>query len=200
MSLFNKHSVDLQADSLAAYLPSGELFKSARISDSNFRKLLLGLASELFNAEGYLVTAANEYDVRTTTLFIEEWESALGIPDDCFDTTGSIIQRRGQVLLKLYARGTQTVEDFIEIGNLLGITLTVTPGIQAIAFPLTFPVYFFFTNIEARFSIFILSSTSGSAFPLLLPFLLGPSSVSTLNCFLQKIKPANVNLIFEGTP
>jgi len=197
MTLFKQHSVEDHADSIAAYLPSGELFKSARITDSNFRKLLLGISHELFTAEGYLITAAKEYDIRTTTLFIQEWESALGIPDDCFKGDGTIVERRAHVLIKLIARGTQTAEDFIEMGNLLGLNLVVNAGIDLMRFPFTFPIFFFDNEKHARFSIVITDvSGVGSVFPLILPFTLGETTATKLICFLKKLKPANVELFY----
>ena len=93
-NLIFQHSISKHADSIADYLPGGKLFESARITDTNFRKLLIGLAKELFNAEGYLKIVSNEYDINTTTLLIEEWESALGIPDTCFAADGTIEERR----------------------------------------------------------------------------------------------------------
>ncbi len=193
--LFNKHDVEQHADGIAAYLPSGELFKSARISNSNFRKLLLGVAQEFVNAESYLITASEEYDIRTTSLFIEEWESALGIPDDIFTTDVTIEERRVQVLIKLMARGAQTVEDFIQLANVLGFDISITPGIEIIEFPLVFPIPMIETLVHARFIMYI--QDNRSTLPLTLPFTIGAIPMTKLIQFLNKIKPANVKIITD---
>jgi len=40
--------------------------------------------------------------------FLDEWERALGIPDDCFDLANTDDERRINILTKLAALGVQT--------------------------------------------------------------------------------------------
>lgn len=197
--LITQHSKEKHADSLADYLPGGKLFEAARITDSNFRKLLLGLAGELFTAEGYLKTVSNEYDINTTTLLIDEWEGALGIPDTCFSGDGSLDDRRRDVLVKLASLGVQTPEDFEALGDIFGVSVEVNPGIEfASVFPMVFPFIFFDTVKQARFTIIVdFTVEAASRFPLTFPFTFGSAGINTLECLFNRLKPANCDIIFR---
>ena len=92
-----KHDRADHADVLADFLPNGPLFEAKKISGSSFRLLLQGFAGELFTAEGYIKTFDEEYSPLTTVLLIEEWESALGIPDSCFKASGDTDERRTHI-------------------------------------------------------------------------------------------------------
>ncbi|MCK4830290.1 DUF2313 domain-containing protein [bacterium] len=174
------------------------MFESARISDSNFRKLLLGLAGELFTAEGYLKTVSNEYDINTTSLLIDEWEGALGIPDSCFSGGGTLEERRRDILVKLASLGVQTEDDLINLAALFGVTITVSPGIDFAIFPLTFPWLFFSSETEARFTIIVdFSVQEANKFTLTFPFIFGTGEVGILECLFTKLKPANCDIIFR---
>lgn len=197
--LITQHSRSEHADSLADYLPGGRLFESARAFDSNFRKLLLGLSGELFTAEGYLKTISNEYDINTTNLFIEEWESALGIPDDCFLGNGTLNERRRDVLVKLASLGVQTAEDFEGLGSIFGVTVTVHAGIDfSSIFPATFPFIFFDSAKDARFTIIVdFTVQEPSRFTLTFPFVFGSKEIAILECLFNKLKSANCDIIFR---
>lgn len=197
-NLISQHSTSKHADSLADYLPSGRLFESARITNTNFRNLLLGLAGELFTAEGHLKTISNEYDINTTSLLIEEWEGALGIPDSCFSGTGGLIERRRDVLVKLASLGVQTAEDFVALAALFGVVVTVNPGIDFAIFPLEFPWLFFSSEKEARFTIIVdFTVQEANKFPLIFPFVFGSDTIGIMECLFNKLKPANCNIIFR---
>ncbi len=199
MTLFDPHLTAEQADSLADYLPGGRLFQSARTNGSNLRKLLNGLGNELFTAEGYLRTISNEYDINTTTLFIEEWEAALGIPDDCFTGTGTIQDRRRDVLVKLASLGVQTEQDFIGLAALFGIVVTIEQGANvACIFPFVFPCIFFSSGKEARFTIIVQFTVDASnQFPLTFPIPFGDATIAIVECLFSKLKPANCAIQFN---
>lgn len=198
-ALIKHHSKSKHADSLADYLPSGRLFEASRTDGTNFRKLLMGLSSELFVGEGYLKTISDEYDVRTTTLLIEEWEGALGIPDGCFQADGTIEERRRDVLVKLASLGVQTNEDFVELGSIFGTTISIHAGIDvASVFPAVFPFVFFTSATEARFTIVVdFTVEAANKFPLMLPFTFGSGEIAVLECLFNYLKPANCDIIFR---
>lgn len=188
-----KHGLDAHADTLADFLPNGPLFEAKKISDSNFRKLLRGLAGELFTAEGYIKTFDEEYSPLTTVLFIEEWERALGIPDCCFKAIGDIDERRSHVLTKLASLGIQTVEDFIALGDIFGKIITVEALDEMASPPITvkYP--------DARYTIVVSGAGLISGFPEYdVPFTPG-SSESVLECLFNRLKPGNCKIIFVNT-
>jgi uncharacterized protein YmfQ (DUF2313 family) len=196
-NLFQKRSVQDQADRLSDYYPSGELFQAAKQSNTNLRNFTVGLANEFFKANNYLRDYNAEYYPDETIKFLEEWESALGIPDDCFTGTGTNDERRTAILVKLAASGVQTANDFVELAAIFGFTVSVTSGIAQITFPLTFPFIFFDTLKEGRFTIVIeFNGTLSNVFPLTFPITFGDPNQDILECLFQKLKPANCDLIF----
>ena len=193
-----QHTREQHTDSLADYMPGGPLFEAKRIGDSNFRKLLRGFASELFTAEGYLRSFDSEYSPLNTTLFLEEWEQALGIPDTCFAGDGTVTERRRDVLIKLASLGVQTADDLVQLAALFGITATVRAGRAFSVFPLEFPVLLFNTEKEARFTLVVdFPVTEASKFPLTFPFVFGDETIGVVECLFNKLKPANCNIIFR---
>lgn len=197
--LITQHTIEKHADALANYLPGGRLFQGAKTSGTKIRALLLGLAKEFSIAEGYLKTISNEYDINTTTLFISEWEAAVGIPDSCFKADGTIQQRRSHILIKLASLGIQTEEDFEELGNIIGLSIVITSGFEVSGtFPMTFPFIFFDTIADSRFTIVVdFTVEAASKFPLTFPFIFGSDEIAILECLFLKLKPANCNIIFR---
>lgn len=184
---------------LANYLPNGYMFEAKNIKDSNFRQLLRGIAGELFTAQGYLVTLEQEYFPETTNLFLSEWESALGIPDSCFDGQGTNDDRRRDILVKLAASGVQTAEDFTDLAALFGVPILVTPGIEAASFPISFPIIFFNTPSDSRYTIVIdFPLPTGGFFIYNFPITFGDATQNILRCIFQKLRPANCQIIFRN--
>ena len=196
MILFQRRDLEEYTDSLAAYMPGGQLFAAKSLQDSNYRKLLRGVAGELFRANGLL----REYDILpdTTVKFIEEWESAVGIPDACFKGTGTINQRRRDVLVKLSALGVQTAQDFVDLAAIFGVDVTVRGGSVNGCFPLVFPIILFDTEKDARFTIIVQFTVDGAnRFPLVFPFPFGDGDISLIECVFRRLKPANCDILFE---
>ena len=76
------HTQEEQATSLAQYLHNGKIFQLKNVAGSLLRKLLLGWSVELQRTEQKIKETSLNHDIFETTLLIEEWERALGIPDD----------------------------------------------------------------------------------------------------------------------
>jgi len=196
--MITSHDLEQQTDSLASYLPSGRLFEAAWVGDSNFRKLLKGLAGELFDAEGLIKQYQDEYAPDTTNNFISEWESALGIPDDCFSGSGTIIERRRDVMVKLAALGVQTAGDYEALALTFGKVVTVT-ALSAEALP-PYNVPFNPLGLPgARFIIVVQGENLVSGLPPYdVPFDLIVGE-SILECLFRKVKPANCDIIFRNS-
>ena len=196
MTLFQRRDLEEYTDSLAAYMPGGPLFAAKYLQDSNYRKLFRGMAGELFRANGLL----REYDILpdTTIKFIAEWESALGIPDACFKGTGTINERRRDVLAKLAALGVQTAQDFVDLAAIFNVDVTVRGGSVNGCFPLVFPIILFDTEKDARLTIIVQFTVDvANRFPLTFPFPFGDGDISLIECVFRRLKPANCDILFE---
>lgn len=189
----DKHSLEEHTNALADFLPNGPLFEAKKISDSNFRKLLRGFASELFTAEGYIKTFDEEYSPLVTVLFIEEWERALGIPDACFKADGDIDERRTHILTKLASLGIQTHADYVALGLIFGKTISVEALDEAATPPVTV------TYPDARFTLVITGAQIVAGFPPYdVPFT-PEASGSTLQCLFDSLIPSNCKVIYVNS-
>lgn len=179
-------------------MPNGRLFASKNIKDSNFRKLLRGMAGELFRANGLLRDYNCEFLPDKTERFISEWESAVGIPDDCFDGKGDNESRRIAILTKLASLGIQTTNDFIELAATFGVTITIEPLIINGAPPYQ-PPFIPYGEAGARFTMVVSGIDLVSNVPPYdIPYTLR-SGQSILECLFRKIKPANTEIIFRNS-
>jgi len=187
-----------QADILAQYLRDDNLHEAKNREDSTLRKILIGLASEWLNFRSKINEVSNEYNPKTTTKLIEEWEEFVGIPDDCIPVASTIEQRRLNVLLKLAGINATTEKQFKNIASILGYNIEVSNGVSTSTFPLTLP-FLLISEASAPFTIVITlpSSIKPSGFPLTFPFTLTSQQPAILDCLFNKLKPANTQLFFR---
>lgn len=195
--LFKLHSQEKHADSIANYLPNCRIFTPAKFtSTAELRKLILGLAGELLRAERNSSDLFEQKDITTTTDLIDEWESALGIPDDVFLGDGDLEERRSHVLIK-FTMSVQTGEDFERLGALLGYDdIEVTP-VTADQYP-PYDVPFIPQETPPNYFIVWVTGTNilESVPPYDVPFdvIVGSSFIPLL---FDKLKPANVKFIYS---
>jgi uncharacterized protein YmfQ (DUF2313 family) len=187
-----------QTDVLAQYLRDDKLHLSKNIEGSNLRKVLIGLACEWLRTRDKIDEMYEEYDINSTTQYIEEWERVVGIPDDCINNAGSLEDRRQNILLKLAGVNVTTAKQFENLAALLGFTVTVETGVETSTFPMTLP-FILLSEAEAPFVIVVTldASLEPSGLPLTLPFTLSEQAPEILQCFFEKLKPANTTVIFR---
>lgn len=198
MTFVNTRSSSEQTDVLAGYLPNDRLHALKNKEGSNLRKVLVGLAAQWGVFRDSINEVYDEYNPNNTTALIEEWETFVGIPDSCISNTGTIEQRRLNILLKLSGINATTKKQFETIALTLGYTVVVETGVETSTFPLKLP-FILLSAGAAPFTIVVTlpASLAPSGFPLTLPFTLASYAPSILNCFFQKLKPANTNIIFR---
>lgn len=187
-----------QADILAQYLRDDSLHEAKNKDGSTLRKILIGLASEWLNFRSKINEVSNEYNPKTTTKLIEEWEQFVGIPDDCIPVASTIEQRRLNVLLKLAGINATTEKQFKNIASILGYNIEVSNGVSTSTFPLTLP-FLLISEASAPFTIVITlpSSIQPNGFALTFPFTLTSQQPAILDCLFNKLKPANTQLFFR---
>lgn len=193
----NNPSLEEHTQALADYLPNGRVFEAKNIKGSNLRDLLTGLAGELQRVQDYLCVIEKEYLPDQTVLYLDEWEKALGIPDNCFGDSTTESDRRRDILAKLTALGVQTAQDFEELALLFGKVVTVTP-LSEEAFP---PYNVPFTPVslpESRFTIVVTGVNLVTNLPPYdVPFTPG-NDASIIECLFNQLKPANCTVIFRN--
>lgn len=187
-----------QAQTLANYMPSGKAFAAKNIVGSVLRKLLLGFATEILRVDTWIALFRTDTVPDQTKNFISEWESALGIPDSCFKGTGTDTARRLAIEIKLAGQGVQTAQDFVDLADKFGISITAESGsLHYIHGALPFKDY---PDEKTARNTLVIKPTEaiGAAFPYTFPIVFGTSELATLECLFRKLKPANVDLVFES--
>lgn len=197
MKLFSVHTKEQQTNSLAAFYPAGSAFESANTEGSVFGDFTEGLSCEIKRVYDDINNLSEDYDILVTDELLSRWENAVGIPDDCFPGTGTKAERRSHVLLKFANMNVQTASDFEELAVLLGFAdVTVTP-LQDLAFP-PYDVPFIPASApSSRYTILVKGSNVVSNVPPYdVPFIPSSSNQNILSCIFDKIKPANVKIIY----
>lgn len=193
-------SKEQQANTIANYLPGGRAFSVKNLSGSSLRNLLLGWAEELIRIDEILAIFREDTVPSDTQFFIDEWEQALAIPDDCFRSiSGTDEERRLAIVTKLAALGIQTDPDFVGLAAKFGISVTVESGSIHGLFPYTFPITFYATPRDARFTLVVRPTIPiGPSFTYTFPIQFGSQDLATITCLFDMLKPANVNVVFEN--
>lgn len=188
--IIESHTIEEMVESIAAYLPGGDLFIAAHIEGTNQNDLLRGIGFTLLDAENFIKVYNSEFIPDTTNVFIEEWESTLGIPDGCFPgpDESDLSIRRSHILVKLASLGVQTVDDFLNLAIIMGFpSIEVIPGVDFNIKPIE----------EARFTIVVrFPGSAANAFPIDFAFVFGTDQFDIIECLFSRLKPANCNIIF----
>lgn len=194
-------SKEQQATTLANYLPGGKTFAAKSVDGTVMRKLLRGFAGELERTDDIIELFKSDILPDLTEHFIEEWESAVGIPDDCFsgsDAQTDII-RRLHITCKLAGMGVQTSADFVELAAKLGVNITIIAASINGAFPLQFPWVFYLSGKEATHTAIITFTLDpGDTFTYTFPIPFGSSIPILVKCVFDKLKPATVNFVYSN--
>lgn len=103
---------------LRALLPVGKVWRHAL--DATINKLLLAWADELARAELRCHQLVDEFDPRTTSELLPDWERVAGLPDPCVTAAQSIEARRAALVSKLIYSGGQTPAYFIALAAEMG--------------------------------------------------------------------------------
>jgi uncharacterized protein YmfQ (DUF2313 family) len=198
--IFVSNSPEENTQSLANYFPNGDFFRAKNIADSNFRKYLKALSYEFTRAEEKIKELADEHYIPLTFNLIEEWEKHLSIPDECFTIKGKTIEeRRKQVIAKFALMNLTTTQDFIDLAAYFDVDIDILNGYEhSNFFPFTFPIYFFGSIKEAKFTMIVYFKNIDrplNAFPMTFPVTFQPATENLVLCLFEKLKPAPVKII-----
>lgn len=199
MNFFDAGTLETQTQGLANLYPNDRPFYAKNISDSNLRKLLTGLAQEIWRAEKRVQDITVQHYIPDTVDLIEAWESAVGIPDSCFLNTRNLEQRQKNVLTKFKALGVATKESFIQLAAFMGYTIEIITFSAAANPPYNVPFYPVLMPL-GRF-VWLIKGIGIAPYvpPYDVPFDVNIGS-DVLPCFFSKLKPANTILYFENLP
>lgn len=142
-----------------------------------------------------------ESDPAQATEALPDWERAFGLPDACTPAVTDMIARRSALLARIAARGGQSRQYFIGVAATLGYAVTITEfrpfrvGVSAVGDPLYGDDWIFTWRVNVP-----------DANPVISEFSVGISAVgdplrswgsTTLECVLNRLKPARTSVIFS---
>ena len=197
MKLFSNRTKEQQTNSLTAFYPAGSAFESANTEGSVFGDFNEGLSGEIKRVYDDMNNLSEDYDILVTDELLPQWENAVGIPDECFPGTGTKAVRRSHVLVKFAKMNVQTAAEFEALGVALGFADISVKPLRDNALP-PYDVPFFPTSLpNSRYVIVVQGSNIVANIPPYdVPFTPASNTQSILSCVFNKVKPANVKIIF----
>jgi uncharacterized protein YmfQ (DUF2313 family) len=195
--LFNKSKESIRI-LLTKFLPNGIFWDAKRKQDTNIYKLINALSDEYKRVKDLLYSIVNNRYVDDTELLLEQWEKDLQLPDECLPLADTISERQKNILFKYTAKGIQTVNDFYTLANIFGINIEIITGVQASKWPWSWPHLFVGTAEQARFVFVVkfVDFSTPSGWPWTWPHSWEVDPTTSLQCILNKLKPANVKIVY----
>lgn len=193
-----KRTQQEQARILANYLRNDKLHDAKNNKDSVLFKILMGLAIGWIDFRDNSQLIVDNYNIYNSLQLLEDWEQAVGIPDDVFNIANDVETRRRNILLKISGSKAETSLQFENIGKILGFDIKCETGYQYCRFPLRFPIIFTKKeNLPFLIVITIDKKYQPKTFPFTFPIEFKSDIAVILKLFFDKIKPANTKLIFR---
>lgn len=129
MSLYSQNDY---ATALGALLPTGRAWP--RANQTVQAAVLRALGSSLQRSDNDVTNLIIGAFPSTATVMLSEWESTLGLPDDCsIGEIDGISDRQRAVVSKLISTGGLNRDYYIRVAAALGYTITITQFRQAMA-------------------------------------------------------------------
>jgi len=94
-------------------------------ANSDWGRLLQGLALEPERIEGRAADLVRESDPRATVELLEDWERAYGLPDPCMPAGATLQERRAALLKRITDIGRQDLVWYAEIAAMLGYDVDI---------------------------------------------------------------------------
>jgi len=177
---------------LQALLPRGDALTTEL--DTDLANLLLAIADEFARVDSNAQLLLDQIDPRTTTELIAEWERAVGLPD-CAEIGPTLGARRDAVVHRLTVVASMTPQFLVDEMAFLGFTIVITEfeafevGFSQVGEELIDVGGWWFIDIEtdelALFEAELGAFTVGEP--------LGAIVSDTIECHLDRLKPAHVN-------
>lgn len=195
MSLFSKNDY---AGALGALLPTGRAWP--RLQRAVQAAVLRALGSAFQRSDTDAQNLITGSFPSTATLMLPEWESSLGLPDDCaIGESAGVSDRQRAVVAKLISSGGLNRDYYIRVAAALGYTITITQfrpamcGMSVCGDALNGDEWPFTWRINAPETT-IKYSLAGASYcgdPL------ASWGNKQLECYLSKIAPSHLNILFS---
>ena len=198
---------------LQRHLPTGLAWDAYRTVGKNLYQLWSAFATAYDDMSAALCRMIQELDPSTTVDMIGEWERAVGLPDPCLPQVTTLGERRFWVLWRLGRRRWTTAAEWIELAGLFGLDIRITPGwyVQRPAlYDWSYPKRYDIFPKLGRFRVYIDvlnvpfsgydygRDNRGPGYPI--PYGSINDRLASFICIIDRVRPANVVVIYNGNP
>jgi uncharacterized protein YmfQ (DUF2313 family) len=185
---------------LKANTPQGRAWPTDE-EDSTLNQLYDALAQEFARVDGRVDELFQEMNPKETLELLADWERVMGLPDNCGTPPETVQARRNAIITKLNAIGSGKPQYFIDLAAAFGFPITITEfrafraGIGEAGTPIYSEEWAYYWQVNAALlNIFYFRaglSTAGEA--------LRTWGNETLECLINRYKPAHTDVIFSYT-
>lgn len=198
---------------LQGHLPLGRAWGGFRIPGKLGERFLSALARVHQDAWQFLHRMSREIDYRTTTQLVTEWESSVGIPDACLPSGATIDERRAWIAFRLKKTRWNTYQDWQDLAELFGVSVKITPGwliqepsLYDIKYPMRYREFpklgrfrIYIDQLDVEFGGYPYDGrVDGYQYPI--PYTSAGGRMDAFRCFIERIAPANVLIIWNEFP
>lgn len=198
---------------LDRHTPPGIAWIAWRMTGKKAFDLWNAFAGLLNDAWAWFAGAIPETSPYTTTQLIGEWERAVSLPDGCLPSAVTLDERRQQVQFRLTKRRWTTAQDWIDLCALFGVRIAVVPGwivqkpaLYAATYPKRYDLFPKLGRFRAYIDVLDVNfggydygaEGRGDGYPV--PYGLDVEAMERVICILDKVKPANVVLVWNAFP
>jgi hypothetical protein len=172
------------------HLPTGEVWGAKLVEGTVINDVIFGAAKPFNITQGRISDLADDFNINQTAELISDWETSVGLPDDCFGIVNDISERRALVRERFARVPVVTLAEqqaFVDT-IFIGVSVTLIPGEEYEGFDDEFDARFILVvEIGAQLPLFEFD------FEILFT---GGANTDALECLLRKIVPANVVIVF----
>lgn len=203
-------SKGLGLQTLLRHLPQGRAWIAARTPGKYMYRLMQVIGDLYEDWIAAMCVMIQELDPRTTRQMINEWETAVGLPDPCLPVAETLEERRQWVMWRLDKRRYSTAEDWKYLASLFGLDIRITPGwaVQKPAvYPMVYPKRYDLFPKMGRFRVYINVQNlpncgydygrdfRGAGYPI--EYGCTRVDYDQFKCLIERVAPANVAIIWD---
>lgn len=190
LNFFDAPTVEESGIQLANAMPRGRVWGKKDLPDTNIYKLIRSLAASFNLVQQQIELLAQEYQINLSVDLLPDWETSVGIPDECLMELDTLEQRRNAVISRLRGVPVVTKEEFEALGlELIDQEITVTDG-------WSFDTANNYPDTYSRFKMYVQFPFAPTGFPYAFPLPFGRFRNDLITCVFDKIKPANTIIIY----
>lgn len=198
-------SADAYLGQLQALLPEGAAWP--REEGAVLTQLLHAFADGLARSDGRADSLLDEADPLTTLEMLPDWERAVGLPDRCVGTAGSVRERQLAITRRIAGAGGQSIPFLVDLAAQLGLEVEIDEFAPfAIGDRVGKPIYDSSWRFAFRVRALPPSESAGDPIALRFAFfrsgearvgerLLSVGSAS-LECVISRARPAHSEVIY----